>query len=88
LTADLAAWKSILAANPGSTSELEKALARWLVDPDLAALRPGPARIEMLADERAPWDALWADVRAAIATARTPPPPEATPSRHFAEGMS
>jgi tetratricopeptide (TPR) repeat protein len=79
LRADLAAWEKILAANPGSATELEKALARWLVDPDLAVMRPGLARDGIPADERSAWDALWAGVRSAIATARTRPPTEAAP---------
>jgi hypothetical protein len=79
LMADLAAWEKILAANPGSAAELEKVLARWLVEPDLAVMQPGPARGGMSAGERSAWDALWAGVRAAIATARTRPSMEAAP---------
>jgi hypothetical protein len=81
LTEDLAAWEKILAANPGSAAELEKVLARWLVELDLAVMRPGPARGGMSADERPAWDALWADVRAAIATARTRPRRRPPPAR-------
>jgi serine/threonine-protein kinase len=69
LAADLAAWKESLAADPSSAAEMKNVLARWLVDPDLAALRPGLAEVEIPAGERAAWNALWADVRAAIDTA-------------------
>jgi tetratricopeptide (TPR) repeat protein len=49
-------------------------LSHWLSDGDLAGVRPGPGRIELPADERAAWDVLWADVRAAIDRARRPAP--------------
>jgi tetratricopeptide (TPR) repeat protein len=48
-------------------------LAWWLDDQELTGVRPGPNRTSMPAEERAAWDALWADVRATIALARKGP---------------
>ena len=52
-------------------------LGYWQWVPDLAGVRPGVGRLGMPAVERAEWDALWADVRAARAAVRKPPPPPA-----------
>jgi tetratricopeptide (TPR) repeat protein len=48
-------------------------LSRWLKDPDFVGVRPGQKRIAMPAEERAAWDALWADVKATLALARKAP---------------
>ena len=61
-----------------STSATERDFAAdrltlWLADGDLASVRPGKLRIETPADERAEWDALWADVRTTISVARNSP---------------
>jgi len=37
-------------------------------------VRPGPNRIALAAEERAAWDALWADVLATRALAQNAPP--------------
>jgi tetratricopeptide (TPR) repeat protein len=50
-------------------------LSHWLRDWDLVGVRPGPYQIAMPAEERAAWDALWADVKATLAEAKKPAPP-------------
>jgi tetratricopeptide (TPR) repeat protein len=50
-------------------------MAHWLADSNLAGVRPGPDQVAMPAEERAAWDALWADVKATLAEARKPAPP-------------
>lgn len=54
-------------------------LAHWLADSDLAGVRPGLNRVGMPAEERAAWDALWADVKATLALAQKGP--AATPGK-------
>jgi Flp pilus assembly protein TadD len=54
-------------------------LSHWLIDSDLVGLRPGSEQVPMPAEERAAWDALWADVRAALALAQKTP--TATPGK-------
>jgi tetratricopeptide (TPR) repeat protein len=76
LRADLALRRRQAAS--ASASERKSAAAPlgwWLVDSDLAGVRPGLARIGVPAAERAEWDRFWVDVRATIAEARKPPPP-------------
>jgi tetratricopeptide (TPR) repeat protein len=76
LRTDLAIKKKQAASgNPVARKTAAGILAHWLADLDLAGVRPGPARIEMPAKERAEWDALWAEVRASRDEALRPPPP-------------
>ncbi len=49
-------------------------LSHWLQDSDLFEVRPGSQRTGLAADERAAWDALWADVKATLAEAQKPAP--------------
>ncbi len=81
LRADLALRQKQATSSSGSERRsAQNALTQWLVDPDLWGVRPGLGRVGMPAAERAECDALWADVRAALADARkSPPPPEAAP---------
>jgi hypothetical protein len=60
--------------NPGDQRMAALLLEAWLRDSDLAGLRPGPGFIDLPADERAAWDAFWADVRATLDRARKPTP--------------
>jgi tetratricopeptide (TPR) repeat protein len=48
-------------------------LSMWLRDGKLEGVRPGPNQTEMPPEERATWDALWADVKATLALAQKPP---------------
>jgi tetratricopeptide (TPR) repeat protein len=84
LHADLALRKKQAAS--ASAAERKKAidaLSWWLRDTDLSGVRPGVQRIGMPAEERAAWDALWADVKATLAEAQkpTPSPQVAPPSQ-------
>jgi tetratricopeptide (TPR) repeat protein/tRNA A-37 threonylcarbamoyl transferase component Bud32 len=45
-------------------------LWRWRNDADLAGVRPGPEQVALPAEERAAWDALWADVKTTLAAAQ------------------
>jgi tetratricopeptide (TPR) repeat protein len=58
--------------NPADRETAADRLSRWLEDSDLAGVRPGPGRVDLPADERSAWDALWADVRATLERARKP----------------
>jgi hypothetical protein len=60
--------------NPADRETAADRLTRCLDDPDLSGVRPGPARIDLAADERAAWDSFWTDVRAALERARQPAP--------------
>jgi tetratricopeptide (TPR) repeat protein len=81
LRADLAVWGGYAGSrDPGRRQAAATDLSLWLQDSDLSATRPGLPRIGMPAAERAEWDHLWADVRAALAEAQKPaPPPEVAP---------
>jgi hypothetical protein len=46
---------------------LQTALARWKLESDLAGARDAGALAALLADERAAWERLWADVAAIMA---------------------
>lgn len=61
-----------------SRAQAVAALTHWQHDSDLALLRPG-LRIGLPASERAAWDALWADVAAAIVQGQPPRPIPAPP---------
>jgi tetratricopeptide (TPR) repeat protein len=68
-------------ASSSAADQRQKAAARlshWLVDSDLAGVRPGPSEVALPAAERAEWAKLWADVRATLAQARKPAPLAAT----------
>jgi tetratricopeptide (TPR) repeat protein len=81
LRAELAGWRKL--AGSDDAAERKKAadaLTYWLGDANLAATRPGPIQVQLPAAERAEWDALWADVKAALAEARrSSTPPEVAP---------
>jgi Flp pilus assembly protein TadD len=77
LQADLAACRQ--QANSKEAAQREEAatqLAHWLVDSDLKGLRAS-GQVAMSAEERAAWDALWAEVKATLALAQRgqPAPP-------------
>jgi hypothetical protein len=45
----------------------DQAVTKYQLDEaDLAGVRPWPKRIDLPPEERAAWDALWADVRSAL----------------------
>jgi hypothetical protein len=82
LRAKALAWlRDDLAARRKQAASLDAAerkqaadkLSWWQNDPELEALRPGPARAELPSAERDEWDRLWADVKAALAEAQKPP---------------
>jgi tetratricopeptide (TPR) repeat protein len=70
----LAWWKKKLAGTAADRESLAASLTNWLSDPDFNSVRPGIQRIAIPPAERAEWDALWADGRATLTAARTPPP--------------
>jgi Flp pilus assembly protein TadD len=59
-------------AEAASRREAAIRLAAWLRDPDLAGVRPEPGQVALAlpAEERAAWDAFWADVKATLALAQ------------------
>jgi tetratricopeptide (TPR) repeat protein len=62
-------------AEPAQRQQAVATMAHWLVDSDLAGVRPGPSQVAMPAEERAAWEKLWADVKATLTEARKPAPP-------------
>jgi hypothetical protein len=63
LRADLAAWVKRLGSDkPTDRGEVQKAMARWLEDPDLAGLRDPHALNRLSPAERQEWRALWQKV--------------------------
>jgi tetratricopeptide (TPR) repeat protein/tRNA A-37 threonylcarbamoyl transferase component Bud32 len=75
LRADLAVHRRLAASQDAAGRKLAAdKLTHWLRDTDLSALRPGLARIGMPADERAVWDAFWAEVRTTRDNALNPSP--------------
>jgi tetratricopeptide (TPR) repeat protein len=71
LRADLALWKTkVGSGKPADSQKLVDALQRWLAEPDLKGVRPGPERIDQPAEERAAWDAFWDEVGNTLAAAR------------------
>ncbi len=81
LQADLSVRKKqATSASAVERKTVAEKLSWWLRDTDLSGLRPGVQRIGMPAEERAAWDALWADVKATIAEAYKPTPaPQVAP---------
>jgi tetratricopeptide (TPR) repeat protein len=77
LRADLAARRRLLDSKETRTTAAAR-LSQWLGDPDFAGVRPGPRRIALPAEERAAWEALWADVRASLTDGRKPAPAPGT----------
>jgi hypothetical protein len=79
LTADLAAWRKSLAADPvGNRARVHATMRHWLQDADLASVRE-PAGLDGLpTDERVGWVGLWTavrDLRDATAPPEQAPPP-------------
>jgi hypothetical protein len=76
LGADLALVKRQAAlANPPARQFAASRLAHWLADTDLSGVREPKALESLPAEEQQQWRKLWAEVRAALAEARKPPPP-------------
>jgi hypothetical protein len=71
LRADLALTKK-QAASASATERMAAVdrLTDWLADGDLSAIRPGPARKGLSAEEHVDWDKFWAEVHAALHEAR------------------
>jgi tetratricopeptide (TPR) repeat protein/tRNA A-37 threonylcarbamoyl transferase component Bud32 len=73
LRADLALHqKQAASANATERQTAAERLAHWLTDADLSGVRPGKEPLVLPAEERAAWEALWAEVRATRATAQEP----------------
>jgi eukaryotic-like serine/threonine-protein kinase len=72
LRLDLAAWtKRLEAAQPADRAEVQKVLARWRDDPDLAGLRNADALERLPPAERKECQALWQEVAALLRRAET-----------------
>jgi serine/threonine-protein kinase len=81
LRADLALRDEQAASqDPARRRGAAGSLEYWLNDADLAGVRPGPGRIDLPAEERAAWDALWADVRTTLDRARSASSPDPSPA--------
>jgi eukaryotic-like serine/threonine-protein kinase len=79
LRADLAVWsKQASSDNPAERKASADKMAHWLRDGDFVSVRPGSAKFDLPADERAAWESFWADVRATLAAAQKPVPPAPT----------
>jgi hypothetical protein len=70
LRADLTAWTQALSAP--AASELQRTLAGWRDDPDLAGLRERGALERLSAEERDEWLALWTEVEALLSRTASP----------------
>jgi Flp pilus assembly protein TadD len=79
LRADLAAWTKQV-DKPADREKVAAMLAHWLEDSDLAGVRPGPGRIDLPADERSAWEALWGEVRATLTRAQARKPATTPPA--------
>jgi serine/threonine-protein kinase len=65
LRADLALRvKQLESGTPADRTEVQKQIAHWQQDPDLAGLRDAMALARLPADEHKAWTQLWADVAA------------------------
>ena len=72
LRLDLAAWtKRLETAQPADRAEVQKALARWREDPDLAGLRDADALEKLPPAERQECQALWQEVADLLRRAQT-----------------
>ncbi|HYT92770.1 MAG TPA: hypothetical protein VEL76_28900 [Gemmataceae bacterium] len=73
LRLDLAAWtKGLQTARPADRAEVQKTLARWRDDPDLAGLRDPGALDRLPAAERQECRALWSDLDVRLAPTSLP----------------
>jgi tetratricopeptide (TPR) repeat protein/serine/threonine protein kinase len=79
LTADLAAWRERLAADPPKNrAAVHGQMAHWLADSDLAAVREPSEVVKLPLDEWVGWARLWTAVRElrdATAPPEVAPPP-------------
>jgi serine/threonine-protein kinase len=67
LRGDFAEWSKRLASGPPAYRlTVERALRLWQQDPDLASVRLPPRLARLPAEERAAWNALWADVETTL----------------------
>jgi serine/threonine-protein kinase len=72
LRLDLAAWaKRLETANPADRAEVQKALALWREEPDLAGLRDADSLTRLPPAERQESQALWQEVAALLRRAET-----------------
>jgi tetratricopeptide (TPR) repeat protein len=72
LRADLAAWaKRVEGGMPADRAAAVGKLTRWQKDDDLAGVRHPWALLRLPADERRPWQQLWADVDALLKRAQS-----------------
>ncbi len=70
LRLDLAEWTSRLnAAAPPVRATVQRTLAQWRDDPDLAGVREPAALTKLPSEERQEWHALWSDVAARLGSA-------------------
>jgi tetratricopeptide (TPR) repeat protein len=87
LRADLDHYRKRVASPDGAARRAAAdRMSYWPRDPGLSVLWPGLGQIDLPADERAAWSALWAEVKSLIAEARQPvPPSEAVPPPRVVE---
>jgi DNA-directed RNA polymerase specialized sigma24 family protein len=63
LRADVAAWTKVLdGGNPQACATVQATMRHWQGDPDLVSIRHPWSLLRLPADERRPWQKLWADV--------------------------
>jgi hypothetical protein len=79
LRADLVLRKKQATTGDASErGEVAEMLARWQTDSDLSEVRNPEPLAKLPDDERMEWEKFWADVKAALAEAKKPPPPPGT----------
>jgi tetratricopeptide (TPR) repeat protein len=66
--------KLLTAGQPADRRMVVQKLSHWLVDADLAEVRPAAGRESWTAEEKTAWDQFWAEVQATRDEALKPPP--------------
>jgi tetratricopeptide (TPR) repeat protein len=65
--------KKLASGKPEDRAWVARQLSHWLVDPDLAGMRPASDRKDWTREESAEWDQFWARIHAMRDEARKPP---------------
>jgi tetratricopeptide (TPR) repeat protein len=75
LKAELSAWKLLpMSTEPGNKELVDRTLAHWKQDTDLAGIRDGKELAKLPESERKEWQSFWAEVEALLKRAPRPKP--------------